>query len=69
MTDFWSEEQYRRGLMEEREQAAALHRLLAATRSKTRTVINPDNSKRPAGGTRLDKTIVLGGLRVRITAG
>ena len=69
MTDLWSEEQYRRTLMEERLTEAASFRLLPAARGGAGNGINLENLKRLACGPQLDKTIVLGGLRVRITAG
>jgi hypothetical protein len=69
MADYWSDEKYRRELMEERVQAAALHRLLAAARSRAGAGINPESLERLANGARLDKTITLGRLMVRITAG
>jgi hypothetical protein len=69
MNDYWGDEQFRRACMEEKLQGAARHRLLAAAGSRSGTGINPESLKRLAYGSRLDKTIVLGGIRVRITAG
>jgi hypothetical protein len=69
MTDFWGDEQYRRIIMEERLAEAAACRVLAAGRKRIGPGLNLESLKSLANSPRLDKTIVLGGLRVRITAG
>lgn len=70
MADYWGDEHYRRASMEERLQEADRHRLLAAAaRQQGWNRYNLESWKRLTDGARLDKTIVLGGFKVRITGG